>query len=451
MKYPDLESSILEFKREFPKNDQIVKSIIGFCNQNGGKLIIGIDNDGIIIGVPENEIQQVLEYLEKSILEVSYPPILARVYAQNIGKKTILIIEVSAGMNKPYYIKSEGIEKGTYIRLGRSTMRATPEIIDELRWQSRGLSYDEMPVYRVRMDDLNINLFKQFLEHKKVAAPKDIDINKAMRAYGLVIDEHMQTHPTTAGILLFGKDPQHFFSEAFIICTNFVGISGREVIATRDCLGPLSEQFGEAYNFVINRLNRSFSIKGAQRNESLEIPAEALREVLINAIVHRNYHIPSPIKIAIYENRIEIFSPGSFYGPLTAQNLVMGFSYLRNTVIAKIFRELGYMEKLGTGFKTLFESYAKAGLPKPQVIEGENYIKCILPRPTRDYEKRRQLSDDEDRILNLFQITTELAAGDIIDELHIPRSTTSRILAGLTHKNILRRIGQSKGTRYIMQ
>ena len=129
----------------------------------------------------------------------------------------------------------------------------------------------------------------------------------------------------------------------------------------------------------------------------------------------------------------------------------MGFSYLRNTAIAKIFRELGYMEKLGTGFKTLFESYAKAGLPKPQVIEGENYIKCILPRPSRDHEKRRQLSDDEDRILNLFQVTTELSAGDIINELHIPRSTTSRMLAGLTHKNILRRIGQSKGTRYIMQ
>ena len=175
-------------------------------------------------------------------------------------------------------------------------MRATPEIIDELRWQSRGLSYDEMPVYRARMDDLNSNLFKQFLEHKKIAAPKDIDINKALKAYGLIINENAQMYPTTAGILLFGKEPQHFFSEAFIICTNFVGVSGREVIATRDCAGPLSEQLGEAYNFTITRLNRSFSIKGVQRNESLEIPPEAFREVLINALVHRNYHILSPIE-----------------------------------------------------------------------------------------------------------------------------------------------------------
>ena len=311
------------------------------------------------------------------------------------------------------------------------------------------LPYDEVPVYRARMSDLNLDLFKQFLQHKKVPAPQGIDINKALRAYGLVADEQMQAYPTVAGILLFGKEPQQFFSEAFIICTNFVGITGREVISTRDCTGPLSEQFAEAYNFTISRLNKSFSITGIMRDEKLEIPAEAFREVLINAIVHRNYHILSPIKIAIYENRIEIFSPGSFPGPLTAQTLIMGFSYLRNTAIAKIFREIGYMEKLGTGFKTLFESYAKAGLPTPQVIEGENYIKCILPRPTREQEGRKQLSDDEGRILNLFQITTELSAGDIINELHIPRSTTSRILTGLAHKNILRRVGQSKGTRYI--
>ena len=131
-----------------------------------------IANDGTIVGVPESEIQQILEYLEKSILEASYPPILARIYTQNIREKTILIVEVYLqGMNKPYYIKSEGIERGTYIRLGRSTLRATPEIIDELRWQSRGLPYDEVPVYRARMSDLNLDLFKQFLQHKKVPAP----------------------------------------------------------------------------------------------------------------------------------------------------------------------------------------------------------------------------------------------------------------------------------------
>ena len=104
------------------------------------------------------------------------------------------------------------------------------------------------------------------------------------------------------------------------------------------------------------------------------------REALLNAIVHRNYHIKAPIKIAIYENRVEIFSPGQFPGPLDPKNLKTGITYLRNPAICKILRESGYVEKLGSGLITIFESYEKRNLEDPIVIEGENYIKCILPR-----------------------------------------------------------------------
>src|SRR5476649_2083811 len=124
MKYPGNESSILEFKRTLPENDQIIKTVIGFCNRNGGKLIIGVDSDGTIVGMSEEEIQKVMEYVNKSIFEASAPPIIAGAHSQRIGDKTLLIIEVSAGMNKPYYRKSEGLDRGTYVRLGRSTVRA---------------------------------------------------------------------------------------------------------------------------------------------------------------------------------------------------------------------------------------------------------------------------------------------------------------------------------------
>src|ERR1700722_19239151 len=116
MKYPGFESSILEFKRSIPENDQIIKTVIGFCNRNGGKLIIGVEPDGTIVGVPESEIQKVIEYINKSIFEASSPPIIPAIYSQRIGEQTLLIIEVSSGMNKPYYRKSDGLEKGTYVR-----------------------------------------------------------------------------------------------------------------------------------------------------------------------------------------------------------------------------------------------------------------------------------------------------------------------------------------------
>ena len=108
MKYPGAESSTLEFKRTLPENDQIIKTIIGFCNRDGGRLIVGVQPDGTITGVPEEEIQKVMEYANKSIFEASSPPIIAGFHSQRIGDKTLLIIEVSSGMNKPYYRKSEG-------------------------------------------------------------------------------------------------------------------------------------------------------------------------------------------------------------------------------------------------------------------------------------------------------------------------------------------------------
>ncbi|MCC6127689.1 MAG: putative DNA binding domain-containing protein [Chlamydiae bacterium] len=155
MKYPETESSTLELKRELPKNDQIVKTIIGFSNQSGGKLIIGVADGGAIIGIPETEAALAIEYLNHSIYTASTPPILPNVYTQTIDWKTLLIIEVSSGSNKPYFRKQEGIEKGTYIRLGRSTVKATMDLIEELKWQTHGKSFDCMPVYQTNENDLD--------------------------------------------------------------------------------------------------------------------------------------------------------------------------------------------------------------------------------------------------------------------------------------------------------
>ncbi len=158
----------------------------------------------------------------------------------------------------------------------------------------------------------------------------------------------------------------------FLFGPRATGKSGRTALASRDCTGSLFEQFECAYEFIVKNLSKSFEIKEKRRTEQYEIPVIALREVLLNAIVHRNYIIQAPIKIAIYEDRIEFFSPGIFPGPLNTANLRSGITYIRNSVITRIFREAGYIEKLDTGFINLFESYEKLGLKQPVVIEGDN-------------------------------------------------------------------------------
>jgi len=442
MKYTEQESSTVEFKRDLPKNDQIIKTIIGFCNSSGGKLVIGVENDGTIIGIDEKKAIQTMEWLEKSIYEASTPPIIPKVLSQRIGDKVILIVEVSSGMNKPYYRYSEGLEKGTYVRIGKSTIRATYAMIEELKWQSRGLSYDAMPVYQAKEEDLDEKKILEFLKKRRIKTELTIS-REVLKRYKLIYEEHLKIFPTVGGMLLFGKNVDYWFSEAMIICSHFSGNSGRDAIANRDVKGTLFEQFNGAYEFILSRLNRSFIIRGPKREEQLEIPEIAIREILINAIVHRNYHIQAPTKIAIFENRIEIFSPGSF--PTPFPSLRLGLTDVRNMVICNIFREAQYMEKLGSGFLTVFESYEKKRLSEPQIINGENFVNCILPRQSFGSQ---DVSDLKQHILNMFLTANALSVSDIINTLHIPRSTASRYLTELVQDKKLIKTGLQKGTRY---
>jgi len=445
MRYPENESSTLEFKEKMPQNDQIVKSVIGFCNQNGGKLIIGIADNGTIVGMDPDEAANAIESLSKSIYDASTPSILPLVYTQTIHDKTLLVIEVSSGTNKPYYRKSDGLEKGTYIRLGPMTMKASVDLIEELKWHARGKSFDMMPVYNTSEKDLDHEKINRFIALRKTDKKAGIT-NELLKSYYLIIQEHAHLYATTAGMLLFGKDPQHFFTEAMIICSHFKGIEGREAIASIDCEGTLFEQFETAYDFILSRLSKAWTIKGPRREETLEIPGEAIREALLNMIIHRNYHQKSPSKIAIYQNRIEFFSPGTFFGPLNAQNLKLGLSFIRNAAICKAFREADYIEKLGTGFITIFDSYKKRGLKTPTIIEGEGYVKCILPREPG--QKLTVETEDKQAILALFDVASEISIMDVIHSLGISRTTAVRKLNALVKSKAISKKGKGRGTVY---
>ncbi len=442
MKYPEPESQTLEFKKEIPKNDQIIKTIIGFCNQVGGRLIIGVENDGKIIGVAESEVMKIMEWLEHSIHQAATPTIIPKVMAQRIGDKIVLEIKVSAGMNKPYFIKSEGPDRGTYIRVGRSVLRANADMIDELHWQTRGISFDMMPVYRATKDDLSFDKMRSFFGERLNQADT-ARIDEILKAYELITEEQTILYPTVCGVLHFSKRLEQWFPEAMIICTHFSGTSGREAIATRDCKGTLFEQFAGAYEFGLSCLNRSFTIQSAARQEKYELPEIAYRELLLNAIVHRNYHLRAPIKVSIYQDRIEIFSPGEFPTPFAS--LKLGLTDIRNMAICKIFREARFIEKLGSGILTAYSTYEEWGLPEPEIINGENFVKCILPRAGY---AAGQIFDEFKQFLRLFNTADSLSVSEIAEILHIPRSTTTRRLTELVKQGRLTKSGRGKATRY---
>jgi ATP-dependent DNA helicase RecG len=443
MKYSGQESSKLEFKSIIPDNAKIIKTIIGFCNAKGGKLIIGVKNDGTIEGIPEDTAHQAMEWLDHAIYKACTPPILPLIYQQRINDKVLLIIEVSSGTNKPYYQKSLSLSEGTFIRLGRSTVKADANIIEELKWQSRGISYDQLPVYHTTIEDLDNTKIQYFLDHRRNGITSALT-ETVLRSYEIIKKEHNTDYVTTAGILLFGKSPQQFLSEAYILCCHFSNFKDREAISSRTCKGTLFEQFDESFDFIMERINKSFKIEKRKREEHWEIPPIAIREVLMNAILHRNYHINAPIKISIYSDRIEFFSPGGLPGPIDTSELESGITYVRNTSIAKILWEAKYIEKMGSGFITLFKSYRKEGLLPPEVIEGTNFVKCILPRILSETVQE----DIEALILSLFKISDEISTADIIHQLNIPRTSAGRALNKLIETGKLERHGKGPNTKY---
>ncbi len=445
MRHPESESALLEFKREVPKNDQIIKTIIGFCNQKGGRLILGVADDRMIVGLAEDQINKLLESLDQSIYEACHPPIIPLVSTQLFGDKTVLIIAVSSGMSKPYFRKSEGIEKGTYIRIGRSTVRATQPMIEELKWQSQRIDFEKLPIYNASPNTLDDQLIQAFLNNRKNQASAKVS-QDVLRSYSLVVEEHSEVFPTYAGILNFGKSPQFFLSEAMIIVSHFRGIEGRDAIASIDCEGTLLNQFQQAHHFVLSRLSKSFSITEVVRDEKLEIPEVAFREALVNLLVHRNYHIKAPSKISIYDDRLELFSPGNFSGPIEQDQLLKGLTYLRNPAICKIFREMGLVEKMGTGLINIFKSYEAWGLEKPQIIEGANFIKCILPRQPSQSTPNR--SKNEEDIQSLFYLQDEITCQDVVNKFSISRATAQRWLNSLIKKGLIERIGRTRNLRY---
>lgn len=451
MKFDGIESATLEFKREKPSKQQIINTIIGFCNFCGGRLVIGVADDGTVIGIDEEQAVSMKESLHSSIVSSCTPIIIPSIYLQRLGEKIVLVIEVSSGMTKPYFRSDEGLVNGTYLRLGPETVKARPEMVRELQWEAQGHFLDEMPLHRGSVEDLDLELFKQYLSERGYVVD-GIHLGELLTQYGLLAEEHRQSYPSVGGILLFGKKPQHLLPEAYIICTQFRGTEGREAIASQDCTGTLFQQLNQAFTFVESRLNKEYTIDGLRRRERLEIPVLALREAIINAVLHRNYLIPGPSKIAIFGNRLEIYSPGNFPRPIPLNQLECGVSMARNCVISQCFRQAKLVERMGSGWTTIFSSYRQWHLPEPSVMEGTGFVKVVLPRFTATTDMVPDASRGEPsslkEILRLAECQGRIAARDVISRVQVSRQTASRLLAQLVDDGMLRRVGRGNATHY---
>lgn len=369
------ESRTLEYKVELPSDSlKWLKTIIAFANGAGGKFVLGVNNKREFIGIPKNvDLFTLKDGIADAISQSCEPQIVFDITAEVIENAQLLIIQVYPGNVTPYFYKSLGVENGTFIRLGATTRNADWTTLDELKNRSRHVYYDELPFTELAVTNEDKEyLCKDFSERaKRQITEKDLE------NLHLIINSNKPT-ATNAYAILLGK----LDYTSRIQCARFRGTERVDFLDKKEYEGPLCEQIDSAYKYVLNFLNIAVEINGIVHNENYELPPQAIRELLINAAVHRNYQMSSSIQVAIYDDRVEISSPGSLYGTLTLEEALSGRSSIRNKIIARTFEKIGIVEGWGSGLKRIIEICKEYGVEPPVFTEIGDLLRVNFYRPS---------------------------------------------------------------------
>ena len=388
------EGKTLEFKETLPSGESMARTAVAFSNMAGGKIIIGIeDRTRKLIGVSENDALDFPDRIYGMIYDRCSPAIIPEVYLVSVADRKVLVAEIYPGALKPYYLKSKGREKGIYVRVGAVNKPADQQMIGELERQRQNISFDEQTLYDKTEAHLDIErLTKDFqrLSGRELTPPDLLNLR-------IIREEGKQRFVTVGGVMLAGRE--NLLEYARVKCARFKGTEMVEFIDQKEFTGCLHEQAEETMKFAMTHIAKSGRIEGLQRIDRYEVPLEAIREAIVNAIVHRDYSISgADIKFAIFDDRIEITSPGCLPRSLEIKDIMAGRSEIRNKVIARFFKEIGFIEQWGTGMRKMVNLCASANLPEPEFKESGLFFKIIFKKGSAINEKTgwSEKADTED-------------------------------------------------------
>lgn len=427
------ESKNIEYKITLPdKSEKYMKTIVAFAN---------------------------------AISDSCMPQIIPDIEPQTIDGKTVIIVSVEAGKNRPYYLKSKGKENGTYIRVAGTSRQAFPEKIRELEMEGARISWDELtcvgyPVSKEATEKLcsDIENFREKAGMAERSVKKEQLIN-----WKILKQSEGQLLATNAYALLTSD----YFPFSKTQCAVFKGTDRAVFLDKREFIGPIYTQIESAVDFVLRNIRLGATIDGLVRKEKYELPPEAIREMIINAHCHRNLLDESCIQVAIYDNRLEVTSPGGLYNGLTYEEVMNGHSKIRNRAIANIFSQMGLVEAWGSGIERILNAAKEYGLPEPKFQEFDNMFRVELFRNNSMTElekeagessekvRRRvgegsdiirgyELSDTQKKIVNLLLYDRQLSAAKIAEQLGMGSRSIEKNIKKLKELGILIRHGSPK-------
>ncbi len=468
------ESKTLELKEALPKGEQIAKTVIAFSNTSGGKLIIGVNDKREVVGIDDNALFELQDRVAAIISDSCSPGILPEIYSVNISGKVVLVIELVRGNLKPYFLKSMGKADGTFIRIGATNRQADLETIAELERQKRNISFDEEIYYDEEFRDLDIApLLQRFEERGK---PLNGERLKNLK---LIKEEKGKLYPTNALMIILGK-----FWHCTVKCARFKGTTMAVFTDKKEYGGDIFTMLESTQSFVLNHINLKGEIKGLYRTDTYEIPVPAIREALINAIIHRDYvNRGRDIKVGIYDDIVNIVSPGGLPNTITIEDALNGRSEARNRVVAHVFKELGLIEQWGSGINRIISACVEHGLQTPTIAEKNDFFDVELIRPrtitddygrladdkpsdtvekpsnkelmSNDYERLRTIVNDYERLqqekqdILLYIIDNKkISRKEAAELIGLKNTKTYELLTELVNEKLIEKQGQGRSTFY---
>ncbi|KIR03164.1 ATP-dependent DNA helicase [Lachnospiraceae bacterium TWA4] len=432
----NFETENMEFKSKV--TDEIYKEIIAFANTNGGIIYVGIDDQGQVIGL--TDVDKEYTRITNGIRDAIMPDVTMFVRF-TIQENTVVKITVSEGSNKPYYLKAKGLKpSGVYVRQGTSSAPASPEQIRQLIKDNDGDSFELM---------ISKNQLLTFEEASQAFHQYGVEFSKEKyNALGMV---SMQNNLFTNLAYILSDQCEH---------TVKIAVFGDDSNTTfkdhKEFSGSIFKQLEGAFNYLKLCNKTASTFKGLERIEHSDYPEEAIREVLLNALVHRDYSFSGSIIINVNDKEMEVISIGGLLSGLSPDDIKNGISQPRNRNLAEVFHRLHLIESYGTGIRRIFHLYEGYSV-QPRIDVTSNTFKIVLPNmntiakeETKDVvnEFVNELTPQMQQILEFIKEHGEIRELDIQDLLGVKQTRAYIVAKQMRDLGVIRVLGRGKNKIY---
>lgn len=379
-----------EYKVDIPADHgKFLKTAVAFANGDGGEIVFGVrDQTWEIVGFDEQEAHSRRDTILNSIYDACFPSIRPRCQILEHNGRYVIVVTIPRGSRKPYYIEKQGMMGGTYVRNGSQTRQASFETVQELLLEGSNISYDQIEQPEVVLTEADVNAICARLTAHAVRSDPRMDESEGSREITLRhlmgfkllyrAERANEYHPSNGLLLLDGQLDRHPY--AFIQCAVFQGNDRGVFLDRRDIRGPIDLQVEDATSYVIQHLNVGSRIEGPQRQDFCELPAASVREMIANAVAHRSYVQKACVQVALYDDRLEVTSPGRLDPALTVEEIKAGSPRVRSDGLAGVFQRLHLIEGWGTGVPRIYREARAYGLREPKFTVGESNFRVEMFR-----------------------------------------------------------------------